>query len=99
MNLADIDRELEVQEGLIRDQAQTRHDLIALVFRCDVRTAHNIVNRVGQKLGGVSTDAIVVLKTADPLTIASCILEELRNGIQNKPQLLSTQPVNQQSTT
>lgn len=76
MNANEINLELKKLDPFTRAYAFDRSEAIAFVFRCEAKTIRNIVGRVARKLS-MENDPIVVLKTADALTISECALDEL----------------------
>jgi hypothetical protein len=78
MNANEINLELKKFDPFTRGYAFDRNQAIAFVFRCDIKTIRNIISRVGRKLG-IDNDPVLILKTADALTISQCALDELRH--------------------
>jgi hypothetical protein len=76
LNPSEVTRRLRKIDSFGPAYGYNHNDAIGLVFRCDMMTAQNIVNRIGDKLG-IGHDPIVVLKIADALLISQCALEEL----------------------
>jgi hypothetical protein len=78
MNANEINLELKKLDPFTRGYAFDRNQAIAFVFRCDIKMIRSIISRVGKKLG-VDNDPVLILKTADALTISQCALEELKH--------------------
>ncbi len=76
MNNNDINLRLFQLDNKGRGYTHDADAIIGLIFRCDMKTARDIVDRAGTELG-IGTDPIVVLKTASPALLARITLETI----------------------
>lgn len=79
LNASEVSLRIKTLDAYGPAYGHNQSEAIGFVFRCDMMTAQNIVNRIGAKLG-IGTDPIVVLKTADALTICRCALDEIESS-------------------